>query len=253
MKLSLFISCIVFSLTCTAQSIQPGLKIGASIPDIKGNTEQSKGYTSRLAPFFGISGTKKISAYFNIQAEINYSPQGGKRNGMQPVDPERSGMNLPEGTMLYANYKNETKLDYLEVPVLIQFSVVKPQKDNTVFYFANFGPYVAARLKAETATSGTSFIYLDEGGTIPLTLQDGSPLPPQSFNSETNIKDEIEKFSTGIVGGIGTGYNFSGHKFFLEARFTRSLTNIQTHPDQNGKNKTGSLIFAAGYIYSIQE
>jgi hypothetical protein len=55
-----------------------------------------------------------------------------------------------------------------------------------------------------------------------------------------------------ITVGVGSGYNFGDHKFFIETRFTRGLINIQTHPDQGGKNKTGSLIFAAGYICSVQ-
>lgn len=78
-----------------------------------------------------------------------------------------------------------------------------------------------------------------------------APLPAQSFNSTTNIKDEIKRINFGIVGAAGTGYDFDGNKFLLEARFTRGLINIQTHPTQNGKNKTGSLIFSAGYICSF--
>lgn len=94
-------TCLAISVK--AQKIQPGLKLGASIPDIKGNTEQSKGYTLRLADFFGVSFTKKLSAYFNLQTEINYSPQGGKRNGMQPVD--ASVLGIPEGKTSHANFK----------------------------------------------------------------------------------------------------------------------------------------------------
>lgn len=245
----LIVSISSFSLIVSAQ-IQPGFKIGASVPDIKGNTEQSKGYTSRLAPFFGISLTKKIATYFNIQTEINYSPQGGKRNGMQPIDTSQFGVSIPNGTTLYANFKNETKLNYLEVPLMLQFKIAKSKDDNNIFYFANFGPYVAFRLNSKTITSGKSLIYIDPQGTTPLTIDD-IPLPAQSFDSRTNLKDEIKKVSAGIVGGIGSGYNFQGHQFFLEARFTRGLTNIQTHPETGGKNKTGSLIFAAGYIYSL--
>lgn len=245
----LMVSGLTISFSTNAQKIQPGLKAGASVPDIEGNTEQSKNYTSRLAPFFGISFTTKVSTYFNLQAEINYSPQGGKRNGMQPIDAGSFGM--PGGTALYANFKNETKLNYLEVPLMLQFFVSNPAKNYSVFYFANFGPYAAVRVKAKTVTSGSSQVYLDQQGTMVLKLEDGTPLPAQSFNATTNIKEEIRRMNAGIVGGLGTGYNFDGNKFFLEARFTRGLINIQTHPEQSGKNKTGALIFSAGYIYSF--
>jgi hypothetical protein len=241
---------LTISFTSWAQKMQPGVKMGVSVPDIEGNTEQSKDYSSRLAPFFGISLTGKISTYFNLQAEMNYSPQGGKRNGMQPIDAAPFG--VPEGTKLYANFKNETKLNYLEIPVMLQFLVNDQRKDFSIFYFANAGPYVAFRVKAKTVTSGSSRIYLDQQGSAVLRLEDGSPLPEQSFNSTTDIKNEIKRMNFGIAGGIGTGYNFEGHKFFIEARFTRGLINIQTHPGDGGKNQTGSLIFSAGYIYAFE-
>lgn len=244
-----FVTGLLISSCCFAQSNQVGLKIGASVPDIKGNTEQSKDYTSRLGPFFGISFTKKISSFINLQTEINYSPQGGKRNGLQPIEGSFPG--VPEGTLLYANFKNETKLNYLEVPVLLQLYGEKPKNNYALFYFVNFGPYAAARLSAKTVTSGSSSIYLNKEGTTVLTTTEGNPYPPQVFKNTTNIKDEIKRISAGITGSIGTGYNLDGNKFFVEARFTRGLINIQTSPFENGKNKTGSLIFAAGYMFGL--
>lgn len=254
-------TCLVFGIACltgcatfsSAQSIWPGLRFGISVPDIKGNTEQSKGYSSRLAPYFGLSLTKRLSSSFNLQTEVNYSPQGGKRNGLQPVDASQlDGGTLPPGTVVYANFKNETRLNYLEVPLLAQYYISKPGKTKAMFYLVNLGPYLAFRIKAKTVTSGTSQLYLDSKGEVPLTLPDGSGLSPQSFDQTTNIKDEIKALSAGIIGGFGAGYDYGGHRFFIEARFTRGLTNIQTHPEINGSNKTGSLIFSAGYICAIK-
>ncbi|MGZ3950971.1 MAG: porin family protein [Flavisolibacter sp.] len=246
--LCLLTSCFSISIA-NAQELQAGLKIGASIPDIKGNTEQSKDYTSRLGPFFGMSFSKKISSAFNLQTEVNYSPQGGKRDGMQPID--ATGFGLPAGTILYADFKNETKLNYLEVPVLLQFVSSGERKDHSLFFFANFGPYAAFRITAKTVTSGTSSIYLDPQGTSILTSQDGIPLPAQSFDATTNIKNEIKGMNFGVVGGIGTGLKFDRNKLILEGRFTRGLTNIQTHPEEAGSNKTGSLIFSVGYTFLL--
>ena len=246
--LFLLTSCFSVSIA-NAQELQAGLKIGASIPDIKGNTEQSKGYTSRLGPFFGMSFSRKISPVFNIQTEVNYSPQGGKRDGMQPID--ATALGVPAGTILYADFKSETKLNYLEVPIMLQFSNGGQKKDRSVFYFANFGPYAAFRIAAKTVTSGSSQIYLDPQGTTILTSQDGTPLPAQSFDATTNIKNEIKLMNFGLVGGIGAGLNVNRNKLFLEARFTRGLINIQTHPEEAGKNKTGSLIFSVGYTFLL--
>jgi len=118
-------------------------------------------------------------------------------------------------------------------------------------YHLNFGPYIAWLVKAQTITSGSSLIYLDPSGKTPLTLQDGSELPPVSFDSKTNIRDEIKKINAGIAGGGGLDYSFGISKIFLEGRFTLGLTNIQTNTEENGKNHTGSIIIALGYAYKL--
>lgn len=93
---------------------------------------------------------------------------------MQPID--ASAFGVPNGTTLYANFKNETRLNYLEVPLMLQFFISDEKKNYSIFYFANFGPYAAFRISAKTVTSGSSQVYLDQQGTIVLRLEDGSPL-----------------------------------------------------------------------------
>lgn len=230
------------------KNIHPGLKAGISVPDIRGNTEQSQGFTSRLAPYFGISLNKYLFPDFNLQVELNYSPQGGKRNGLQPIDPSSLDNGIPQDMQLYASFKNQARLNYLELPVLLQLSVMKTKM---FFYHINLGPYVSLNLNDKTKTSGSSSIYTDKEGLKPLTMPDGTPYPAVNFTNTENIKDEIKRFSMGIIGGIGAGYLLDIHKVYAEARFTRGLTNIQKHPEQNGKNKTGSVVFVLGYIYDF--
>ena len=244
-----FILLLAFSFDIYGQSVTIGAKGGISIPNIRGNTEQSEGYTSRKATYFGLLVNKKISNYLSLQAEVNYSPQGGQRNKMQPVPADQlAGIMLPPGTKLYADFRNKTILNYIEIPLLLQMNL---HRANAFQYHLNFGPCIAFLEKAQTITSGTSTIYFDPGGRMPLQLQDGIQVPPVSFDSKTNIKEEIKKINAGLVGGGGLDYCFGFHKIFLEGRFTLGLTNIQTNTEENGKNHTGSVIVAIGYAYQL--
>lgn len=241
--------CFITTLKLSAQ-ITAGIKLGVSIPDIHGNTEQSKGYTSRFGPYFGASVASKISSRFSLQTEVNYSPHGGKRDGLQPIDNSYlQNIPLPPGTILYANFKNETRLNYLEIPVMLKYRI--GQQKSRIFYYANLGPYVAFKLNTETITSGNSVLYVDAAGTERLTLPNGVPVPAQSFDAKTDISKEIKTVNAGVIGGVGTGYKIGKQSILLEARFTRGLTGIQTDEQKNGRNQTGSLIFAAGYVYSF--
>jgi hypothetical protein len=155
------------------------------------------------------------------------------------------GISLPPGINLYANFKNVTILNYLEIPIL-----VKLQWGYKVKYYACAGPHVAFLIEAKTKTSGNSLLYLDAGGTLPLA-ENGTPLPAVSFNSTTNIKESIKTINAGLQGGLGVQYPLGPGNIFLEGRAILGLTNIQTHPENDGKNKTGSLAVAAGYSIKI--
>ena len=232
-----------------AQISYLGVKSGISIPDIKGNSEQSEGYTSREAFFSGVFFGKKISKHLILQTELNFSPQGGKRNGIQPISKDAlTGISVPEDIKLYAEFNNKTILNYAELPVLVRMNF---QPSKLFNYYGFLGPYISRLMKAQTVTSGTSVIYMDAERKIPLSLPDGTEFPPVSFDSKTNIRGDIKKINAGVTGGIGMEYVLWNGKILLEGRFTKGLTNIQTNTTVNGKNQTGSLIAAIGYAFSI--
>src|SRR5437899_10991011 len=69
---------------CFAQpNLSLGVNGGISIPDLKGsgNNPVSKGWSTRLGPYTGIVAELQINNSFSLQAELNYSSQGGKKNG----------------------------------------------------------------------------------------------------------------------------------------------------------------------------
>jgi hypothetical protein len=215
---------------------------GLTVPSLTGGTNPiSQGYTSRLGPNFGIFADYAIRGHFSVRAEIDYSSEGGKRNGMQPYYPPE-GTPLPPDTPLplYAVFDNETILDYIEIPVMAELSW-----GNAPRLFAAAGPYVGFLVRAKTVTKGSSLLYADDSGTA-------LPFPEQDFAAETDSRGDINSTNAGIAGGVGFELPYGPGDVVLEAGFTYGLTNIQKDTVLNGKNNTGMLAFTLGYSYPVR-
>ncbi len=245
MKTFYFIMLLIFYLPSSAQ-ISIGGKAGISIPNLKGSNDKSKGYESRLDVYGGLIANFPLTPGLSLQPEINFSPQGGERKGMQQIPSDAiKEIILPPGVNLYANFKSTTSLNYLEIPVLAKLSF-----GNSLKYYAALGPHIAFLLKAKTKTTGSSQLYLDEAGSI-LLVQNGTPFPAIDFTNTTDIKESIKKINAGVQFGVGIDYPAGPGNIFLEGRAIIGLTNIQTHPEEDGKNKTGSLAAAIGYLIKL--
>jgi len=213
-----------------------GLHAGSSIPNLRdnGGGDLSSGYSSRLAPFFGAFAERPWSPALSIRTELNYAAQGGKREGMQPLQ-DTSQFPVPPGTTLYANFKTEAKLDYLEIPVLVRYHATAAPG-----LFVDGGPYAGFLLSAKTVTSGSSQVFLDNQGQQPV---DSNTYP---FDATTDNKSDLKTFNWGLQAGIGYVHAAGSGVASLEVRGGLGLTNIQKD-SANGKNSTGVLVLAAGY------
>jgi hypothetical protein len=76
------------------------------------------------------------------------------------------------------------------------------------------------------------------------------PLPAQSFDANTNITSDINKFNFGINGGLGVGQNLGNGNLFLDIKGYYGFLNIQKNP-VNGKNNSGALVVSVGYAVKI--
>ncbi len=115
-SIALLVICLL-SGACSVVSAQTtlGVLIGPSVPNLSGGTnELSQGYVSRLALHFGITVERDLNERFSIQPELMFDQQGGQRNGLKPFT-------LPTGGYHYADFKNASILNYLEVPVLLRY------------------------------------------------------------------------------------------------------------------------------------
>jgi len=230
-----------------SQPLSLGVKGGLSIPELQGGgTPQSEGYSSRLAPNFGAYINYELNTYLSLQAEVLFSGQGGVRNGMQAIG-NVSNLPVPPNTALYADFDNETILNYLEIPVLIKYNYSR--STSGIYAYFDAGPYLGILLNAKTETSGNSTIYLDTSGSTPLTVS-GYQVPPQDFNAETDNISKINKLNVGITGGIGLGMEIGSSVLDLDLRGAYGFIPIQAD-EENGSNHTGALYLTIGYGIKI--
>ena len=221
-----------------------GIFGGLNIPQLSGgnSNELSRDYTSRKGDAFGLTASYSLESNFALRADILYSSEGGKRNGIQAIDTSSINSMVPAGTYFYADFKNESILNYLEIPVMVKYFI--PVCKSSKFYI-DFGPYIGFLLNAKQKTSGTSIIYADRAETIPVTIM-GYPIPAQSFDASSTVTSSIKPVNVGLTGGIGFTQTLGIGDIFLDVRGAYGLTTIQKNT-QDGSSHTGNLLIALGY------
>ncbi|WEK21574.1 MAG: porin family protein [Candidatus Pedobacter colombiensis] len=236
------------SLVIKAQNFALGVRGGISIPNLTAGGNQNPlntGYSSRQGADVAIFAEFKISDHFSVQPMIEYSSQGGKKNGFQALTvPDQVAAMFPPGqvpTYLYANYNSEAKLDYLLVPILAKFGW-NFHKESPFRIYADVGPFFGYLISAKQVTSGNDNLYTDPAGTQPL------PIGPQSFDATDNIRSQLHKANVGVEGNIGLSYRFGLSNIFVEGGGNYGFLNIQKGT-QNGKNNTGAATASIGYSY----
>lgn len=228
--------------------IDIGIKGGLSIPNLtSGNSNDpvSSGYSSRLVADAAIHAEFHIAHRFSIQPQLEYSSQGGKKNGTQAFTiPDEMLQQFPPGeapAYLYATYKSEARMNYLMLPVLAKYHFDLKKRWSA---YVAAGPFASFLLNAKNITKGSSYIYLDNTKTQPVSSA------PQSFNSKDNVISDLHRFNAGISGHVGLDYMLKKGSVFIEAGGNYGLIDIQKE-NANGKNKTGAAVINIGYQFIL--
>jgi Outer membrane protein beta-barrel domain len=223
-----------------------GVYGGLNIPRLTGGSGNplSEGWSSRAGGAFGMTFTLNISTNFALSADLLYSSEGGQRNGMQAFDGTSFNPQVPAGTYFYANYNNESILNYLEVPIMAKYSISLGKSSRI---YLDLGPYGGYLLNANQKTSGSSVVYSDPAGTQPISVDPQSGQPFQvAFYATTNIKNQIHNMNFGLTGGLGLTQSIGFGEVILNFRGAYGLINIQKN-SQDGQNHTGNLLVSLGY------
>jgi hypothetical protein len=230
-----------------------GFKGGISIPKLSGGSdnELSRDYKSRLAPNFGGFVEFGVARKTSLQFEVNYAGHGGKRVGIQPVPRPITGLpTLPAGNYYYADFRNIAKLNYLEIPALVKYKFGSKGKPR---FYLDGGAFYGYLLNAKSVTSGSSTLYFDRDGRIPVLIPPANtPFPAIPLDASTDIKDEINRNNFGIAGGGGIEIPHKKNYFLIDARVSYGLRAIQKDTVTNGNNKTGNLVISVGYAFGFK-
>ncbi|MDR0613251.1 MAG: PorT family protein [Dysgonamonadaceae bacterium] len=258
-KLKLLAGLLLFSVCGYSQTVNVGVRGGLSIPNIVsgGDNPVSKGYSSRIAGGGGVFAELGINNYVSFRLGVEYSGQGGKRNGIQAMPSEQmmagitaamSGGNMegmdailsqiPE--IFYADVKNTAAFDYLMVPVSVQIGT---NANNRWRVYANVGPFVSFLLRGEQTTKGQSKIYMDAGKSQ--TLWDEMDL-----GSTEVITSDLNPVNAGIQGDVGLSYRHDRHRIFIEIGGNYGFIKMQKDK-ANGSNRIGAATVMLGYAIQL--
>jgi len=114
------------------------------------------------------------------------------------------------------------RLDYIQVPVLLKFSVIPLGPVRPVIYAGGYGSYLIAAKGA----------IIDNGVTSPYV----------------DVDDQFEKYDYGAVGGVGIEFKLPGISFSIEGRYNYGLRNIHApvSPEDTVAFKNRSLMALVG-------
>ena len=259
-----FIICGICHTHAQSAKYYAGVKAGLGIPNLttgSKSTPLSEDYSSRLGFYGGIVTEFQTNNWFGLRAEINYSSQGGKREGMQalPLSPEMEqlwqilpGFGITPDEYMYADIKSEAILNYLEIPIMAEsaFSI-----GSRINFYLQAGPYLGLMLNAKNVTSGSSSIYIDKEGNLSVDAilqQAGMPLiGKQPFDHNEDITADIHRFNVGGQGAIGFGLMMDSGKFFIEGGGNYGFIPFQKD-DANGTNNTGAGTVTIGYLLQLK-
>lgn len=178
-----------------------GLKGGLNMANMTGD-DVGDDNKALLGFAFGGFFTYSFSPSIAIQPEVLYSMKGVK---------------YEEG--------NETlkyKLNYLEVPVLLKFSI---------------------------ATDGNMVPFLFAGPAFGFLMSAKAEFDDGTNTEETDIKDDLKSMDIGITFGAGFGMAMGEGQLTLDARYTLGMTEINDDPDDPIDLKNTNISIMLGFSF----
>jgi opacity protein-like surface antigen len=199
---------LTFAQQSPAKSSSPvsfGVKAGMNVssmskqsaPDASDFNDKSKiGFNA------GVFANIPIASSFSVQPEVLYSQYGSKTNY----------------SVLGNKYSASTNLDYITVPVMLQYNLIP---NLYVEAGPEFGLMVSAKNKIKNETSGSS-------------------------TTTDNYKDYLNTFNVGI--GLGAGYYFTPN-IGITARYVAGVTDTAKNREKG--DAVHNNVFQVGLAYKF--
>ncbi len=264
-NLLLVLMAVMLISTSYAQETKIGVRLGIGLPNLQSADDNiySKDFSSVSGFDGGLFLDYGLTENFSIKTELVYARKGGERSGLQAIPPARLDPQLSQitqGAVVYANYDNKAVFSYIGIPVLAKYEW---HLDDKWGVYVNAGPYVDFIISPKQETSGTSQLYYDEAGTMPVQVpanpQDPPQdwffvdLPAQDFNATTDVNNDLANMDFGAMLGIGASYQVcETGEILFDARGSYGFIPLQNDTDTFGTVHMGSLSFSLGYAYTLK-
>ncbi len=236
-----------------------GVKAGLSIPNLtsgESKNDWNKDYKSRVGPQFGIFANIPIGKHWSIVPGLDFAGQGGKRNNRQPMTIPEQYLSVFQNTFnsdkdyLFGNLNNTSRLNFLQIPVQIQYHTAIGRNDKLEF-FAQFGPFVGYMLAAKQLIHSDSLrVFLRDSDTSEIPQFLVQEFFGSSIDTVIDGKKELYHWNYGIQGSIGFNYIIGKGKLSIEGGGNYGLRYLQ-RGDAHGKNRIGAGLVVVGYALPL--
>lgn len=201
------------------EPIRFGIKGGANSAQF--SEQQLSANNQKIGFNAGVFVNIPLSKQFSLQPEVLYNQLGARNVLSSPPDVTTGN------TTVKTQRDFKTTLNYISVPVMVQF---KPVDNFYIEAGPEFSYFVDGKNKGETTVTSTT-------GGIATTQR--------TSVSETINKDDINRFNFGL--GLGLGYYFT-RNLGINARYVNSLTKIdKSRPAPENNNR----VFQLGLNYKF--
>lgn len=208
-KLLLIASVAVMGAAVKAQEFRFGPKAGFAMSTMKIDEKQDDLGARKMSPkytfYIGGMAEYKINDNFGFQAEVLYSPLGGK----EKIEGVNAGV-------LFVGEQTKVNLGTVLVPISAKYFITE---GFSVAAGANFGIILTAKQKTVIGSDFVSIDVEDENGS-----------------GEVDIKDDIKKLN--LAPFVGVEYMLENGLFF-DARYSLGVSNLSN--DGSGGKVTNSF------------
>lgn len=202
-----------------------GVKVGANFADtrVSGLVENFIPAQTTYTGFTtGIVAEIPMLNGFSFRPELNYIQKGFVTR--QSFDIEILGIDMPLGA------KAKTRVNYMEVPLLVKYSV----GNEVAKAYVIAGPSIAYAASAELRPVATLLIDFN--------------LPAININLNNDI---YQRWEIGGTMGVGGEIKAGQGKIFADARYNLGFTNMLNNPIVDLKIKNQGMNISAGYAYTF--
>jgi hypothetical protein len=226
MKRLFFAAAMFFTILSIKAQTTIGFKIGGNT-----NFASISGVASSVMPdntaYIGFSGGLEVGVpmdeKFTFKTGVNYIEKGFTLD--QSTDVNLGGINVPLGA------KVNTKINYVDVPVLLQYNL---PINSSIQAYAFAGPNVSYALSGAIQTKAQVLFDINVK-KIPLDLSD----------------DTYNRIDLGAAVGGGIAANIGSGQVFTDLKYNHSFTNSINDPIVDLGVKNRSINYQIGYRFAF--